>query len=174
MKNLEFGNYIPGYEGKYSVTREGRVYSHSRPYSAGRILKGRFLTPSPNTKGYLRVTLLSDGIQKTFSVHRLVAQLFIPNPNGKNEVNHINGDKTDNHVDNLEWCSASENIRHAYRTGLKRGNIGVVNGRAKLYEKDVIAIRNSVGMKLSELSAKYGVTETQISTIRRGNAWRHL
>ena len=93
MMSLEVGEYIPGYEGKYSVTKDGRVYSH---------LRGRFLNPSPDNKGYLRVTLCSDGIQKTLKVHRLVAQLFIPNPYCKPEVNHINGDKSDNAIWNLE------------------------------------------------------------------------
>ncbi|ELY6289316.1 HNH endonuclease [Cronobacter sakazakii] len=165
MMSVEVGEYIPGYEGKYSVTKDGHVYSH---------LSERFLNPSPDNKGYLRVTLYSDGIQKTIKVHRLVAKLFIPNPHCKPEVNHINGDKTDNTSENLEWSTSSENSHHAYRTGLKRGNNGVINGRAKLSEADVIAIRNSSGMKLRELSAKYGVTEAQISTVRRGNAWRHL
>ncbi|ENW7464033.1 TPA: NUMOD4 motif-containing HNH endonuclease [Escherichia coli] len=164
MMSLEVGEYIPGYEGKYSVTKDGRVYSH---------LRGRFLNPSPDNKGYLRVTLCSDGIQKTLKVHRLVAQLFIPNPYCKPEVNHINGDKSDNAIWNLEWCTCSENLKHAFSIGLKSAK-GVFNGRAKLSETDVIDIRNSVGMKLSELSTKYGVSEMQISTIRRGNAWRHL
>ncbi|HGV4195858.1 TPA: endodeoxyribonuclease, partial [Escherichia coli] len=65
------------------------------------------------------------------------------------------------------------NLKHAFSIGLKSAK-GVFNGRAKLSETDVIDIRNSVGMKLSELSTKYGVSEMQISTIRRGNAWRHL
>lgn len=172
--SVEVGKYIPGYEGKYSVTQDGRVYSHSRIDSRGHRCSGRFLNPSPDNKGYLRVTLRSDGHQKTLKVHRLVAQSFIPNPYCKPEVNHINGDKSDNCIKNLEWNTSSENANHAFRTGLKRGAKGVLNGRSKLSEVDVIAIRNSGSITLRELANKYRVTETQICTIRKGKAWRHL
>lgn len=76
----------------------------------------RYLKPNNNTSGYPSVTL--DG--KTVRVHRVVAEVFIPNPNNLECVNHINGDKEDNHMDNLEWCTRSENNRHARETGLHR------------------------------------------------------
>jgi len=174
MMSSELGEFIPGYEGQYSVTKDGRVYSHARYDSRGHLSKGKWMNPSPDNKGYLRVTLRSNGCQKTLKVHRLVAQLFIPNPHCKPEVNHIDGNKANNNLHNLEWSTSSENASHAFRTGLKRGAKGALNGRSKLSEADVMAIRSSASMTLNQLANKYSVTETQISTVRRGKAWRHL
>ena len=92
---------IQGYE--YEVSNEGRV----RNSKTGRILK-----PGKNNRGYLNVILYKNGKQKFFYIHRLVAQAFIPNPENKPTVNHINEDKTDNSVDNLEWATMSEQQRH--------------------------------------------------------------
>lgn len=170
----ELGEFIPGYEGQYSVTKDGRVYSHARYDSRGHLSKGKWLNPAEDNKGYLRVNLYADGVRTTVKVHRLVAQVFIPNQHNKPEVNHINGDKADNTIENLEWSTGSENLRHAFSIGLKKGAKGVLNGRAKLSEADVIAIRGSGHAPLKVLSNKYRVTETQISTVRRGKAWGHI
>lgn len=80
---------------------------------------GRVLRPSVDKDGYLYVQLYNDNKPKTFRIHRLVTSTLIPNPENKKEVNHINGDKTNNCVSNLEWCTRSENVSHAYRAGLK-------------------------------------------------------
>lgn len=85
--------------------------------------------------GYSIVSLWKNNKGKTFKVHRLVAEAFIPNPFGKPEVNHINGDKSDNRVENLEWCTRSENELHAYKNSLKeaqaKGKYGSNNPKAK-------------------------------------------
>lgn len=103
---------ILGYEGQYSVTKDGKVYSHKRK---------RFLKPS-NLKGYQRVKLRdSNNNQKRSEqlVHRLVAKTYIPNPNNKLEINHKNSIRDDNRVDNLEWATRSENNQHAWTYGNK-------------------------------------------------------
>lgn len=107
---------IPGYEGLYEASNFGRIKSLKRRGARERILK-------PNTcgKDYLCVLLYKEGTRKVSYVHRLVAQSFIPNLENKREVNHINGDKHDNRTKNLEWCSRSENLLHAYKTGLRKG-----------------------------------------------------
>lgn len=169
----EFGEYISGYEGQYSVTRDGRVYSHPRVDAAGRSRKGRWLKAVPDTKGYLRVGLYANDALKTRKVHRLVAETFIPNHHYKPEVNHINGDKADNRIENLEWCTSSENVRHAFRIGLKDAK-GASNSRSKLTHEDVVAIRMAQDMSLKELSDKYGVCQAQISGVRRGKSWNHI
>jgi len=117
---------IEGYEGFYQVSNLGRVKSVEREtysghnYSVRRIEKERILPGYKVKNGYLYQTLLKNGVMKTFKLHRLVAQAFIPNPYNKPQVNHINGDKTNNSVYNLEWVTRKENLRHAYETGLSR------------------------------------------------------
>lgn len=97
---------IQGYEGLYSVTSDGKVWGHKRK---------KFLTACPNSRGYFVVTLHGHG-KTTKSVHRLVAENFLPQIEGKDQVNHINGNKANNSVDNLEWCNSSENHFHAVQT----------------------------------------------------------
>ena len=92
---------IPGYEGLYAITSCGKVWSYRRKI---------FLKPSLNQKGYAYVSLSKDGKSKTCRIHRLVAEAFIPNPENKPEVNHINEVKTDNYVSNLEWATRIENM----------------------------------------------------------------
>ena len=106
---------IAGYEGLYQVSNCGRVKSF---YRGGRILKQSL------KRGYMFVELYLNTNGKIHIVHRLVAQAFIPNPLNKLEVNHINGIKTDNRVENLEWVTRSENEQHAYDTGLAHGMRG--------------------------------------------------
>jgi hypothetical protein len=101
---------IPGYEGYYSATEDGRVYSHWQE----KILKTRV-----TDKGYLRIRLYRDNKWKDFRVHRLIALTYLPNPQNLPEVNHKNGDRQDNHKDNLEWCDRSHNVRHAAARLLK-------------------------------------------------------
>lgn len=116
---------VVGYEGLYQVSNIGRVKSLDMilPYErhnkkATRIRRGKLLTFSKTNSGYLRVIMANNGIHKLILVHRLVAQAFIPNQLNKREVNHINGNKTDNRVENLEWVSSSENKIHAFKNKL--------------------------------------------------------
>ena len=103
---MEEWRAVPGYEGLYEVSNKGNVRNVRR----NNIIKG-FI----NTKGYIQVSLCKNGIRKNFTVHRLVALTFIPNPDNLPEINHINEDKTNNRVDNLEWCTAKYNNNYGSR-----------------------------------------------------------
>ena len=107
---------IPGYETYYQVSNLGRIKSLNRYYN-GRNLKGKLLKLSMNRFGYLRFTAKKDNITKTLHVHRIVLLTFNPNDEIK-QVNHIDGNKTNNKLENLEWCTDSENKIHAYKIGL--------------------------------------------------------
>lgn len=104
---------IPNFEGHYQVSNLGRVKSLYFRNGQGIIPnREKILTPL-NSRGYLRVRLCECAVRNLFSVHRLVAETFIPNAENKPCVNHINGIKTDNRVENLEWCTYSENEQHS-------------------------------------------------------------
>ena len=100
---------IKGYEGKYMVSNLGRVKSLNYSNTG----KEGILNARDNGKGYLRVILWKDGKDKKYRINRLVAQAFIPNPDNLPEVNHKDEDKTNNRVDNLEWCSRQYNIEYS-------------------------------------------------------------
>jgi len=107
---------IKGYEGEYAATEDGRIWSYPKKKNN---VKGKFLKGSLNHGGYLRLKLCKKGVKSNVRLHRLVAHAFIPNPYNKPCVNHKDGIKTNNHIDNLEWCTVAENNLHAFRTGLR-------------------------------------------------------
>lgn len=112
---IEIWKDIEGYEGIYQVSTLGRVRSIDRVTKVGNIYKnykGRVLTPSKNPAGYKTVSLIKEGHKKTHTIHTLVAKAFIPNPENKEEVDHINTIKEDNTIYNLRWTTRLENINN--------------------------------------------------------------
>ena len=102
---------IKGYEGLYAITPEGEVWSYRNE---------RFLVPKANSKGYLRVKLFKDGQMKRYRVHRLVAEAYLPNPDNLPQVDHINEDKTNNCVNNLQWITNRDNCIHYHQNKHKK------------------------------------------------------
>lgn len=115
---IEVWKDVVGFEGLYKVSNLGNVVSARRNYKNG----VKYLTPFDNG-GYLRVTFVVNEKRSNHLVHRLVAEAFIPNPDNKDSVNHIDGCKTNNRLENLEWVTRSENTIHAITTGLRVPNV---------------------------------------------------
>ena len=173
---------IPGFEGLYAVTADGRVWSYPKRRSSK---NGRFLKPGVRN-GY-HFVVLSGGMQKkSYSVHRIVAITFLPNPENKQEVNHKDGVKTNNHLSNLEWATSKENTRHAINTGLRvmtddlRKKISEsckmahsksleVNRKLSLDEASEICEAYSTGLfSQQEIALHHGVNQMTISRLIRG------
>lgn len=151
---------------KYIINKN---YPHYYIYSDGRIFSKRtnqFLKTPLDRGGYVKVTLTYNGKRVYKTVHRLVAETFIPNPENKPQINHINGIKTDNRAENLEWCTVEENEIHAMRNGLKA--VGLRNGKCKLSDQEVLEIRakyKSGNITMEILGKEYGVCKSHISGI---------
>ena len=118
MTESEIWKDVVGYEGFYKVSNKGNVYSVERKNPAGIRCGGLILRLTQHKRGYIQVSLRRDGVMKTKKVHRLVAEAFIPNPNNYSEVNRRDEDKSNNVVENLEWCSRKYNMN--YGTATKR------------------------------------------------------
>ncbi|MCX8976506.1 NUMOD4 motif-containing HNH endonuclease [Citrobacter portucalensis] len=168
------------FEGLYAITDKGRVYSHSRVITRIRtngtvfttLVKGRWMKLDTST-AYLRVRLQKDGFNRLYSVHRLVASAFIDKPDGKDFVNHKDGDKTNNDVNNLEWCTHQENDVHAKDNGLLNPPKGISHPHSKLTNDDVIFIRTSE-LSGAELADMFSVARSAITKIRKFRAWKHV
>jgi len=170
---------VVGYEGYYQISNFGRVKSVKRVIedSWGRTatLKEKIIKPSKIRKGYFIISLYKNAVYKKILVHRLVATAFISNIEGKKEVNHINGIKDDNRLLNLEWSTASENQKHAFKNGLnmaKRGQNVVIS---KLSNIDAYNIKFNLGfLSLQKTADIYGVSKSCIEKIRNNRSWAYL
>lgn len=169
---------VVGYEGLYEVSNDGKVRSITRDRECGitgvHHYEGRELSLSHDAYGYLQCALCDSGRIKKAKVHRLVASAFIPKVDGKNHVNHLNGVKDDNRVENLEWCDIAENNRHAYATGLSHGvpRDATLRGAEKSAQKRRRAVIRSDGQRFESAAAAsraLGVSSCMVAKTIRGS-----
>lgn len=176
---------IPEYEDLYKISSHGSVWSKERTVAHGsrkKSIGGIMLTQYQAKTGYLVVNLCRGGDCRQVCVHQLVARAFLGEPpgvvgieKGEWQVNHKNGDKADNRVDNLEWVTEKQNKIHAANNGLYRKGEEV--GNAKLTHENVCearALRRDYGIKYSRLASKYGVHITVIRKAVIGEKWGHV
>lgn len=158
---------ITGYEGLYKISEDGYVFS---------VRRNKIMKPSVDGWKYRQIYLSKSGITTRFSLHRLIAKYFIPNPENKPNINHIDGDKGNNCISNLEWCTQSENIRHAFDNGLCKGLKGIDHPKNKLSELDVIEIRriSNLGLKQSIIANIFNVNQGTIYGIVNRLIWKHI
>lgn len=172
---------IVGYEGIYQVSNTGLVRSldRLRKHKGNNVVKIKGVTLKgyvSDSTGYRMVGLSKNGNAKTFTVHRLTATHFLENIKNKPQVNHIDCDKLNNRIDNLEWSTSSENTKHAYDNNL----IGILRGEkrknSKLKDLEVIEIRErlSRGEMVKDVAKNFGVSRQVISKIKSNITWRHL
>lgn len=143
----------------YAVNEQGEIFSHT---------KQRKLTPKVNHDGYLRIQLWSGGKCEFVSIHRLIAETFLPNPDMKPFVNHKDGNKRNNTVSNLEWCTQKENISHAWKTGLSHTHLNRAGKQVKQLSRDgrVLAVFPS----MMQVERELGINHVCVSHATRKNA----
>ena len=169
---------IEDFEGAYQISNLGRVKSLGGWRGTAK-RKEKIRTIHSTHDGYAKVRLQHQGKDKTMRVHRLVAKAFIPNPKNMDTVNHIDGNKKNNKVSNLEWVDRTEQMIHAYKLGLKTSRVGTQNSNAKLTDDQVREIRKNYVPYSKEygtvaLAKKYGVTNRVIGLIARNLAYKNV
>lgn len=162
--NGELWHNVLGFPG-YWVNRKGEILGR----------RGKKLSLSKTVKGYPQIMLKTKQIKKGFRIHRLVAEYFVynDNPEVKNQVNHIDGNKENNSVENLEWCSNKENHEHKMKNNLNVALKGSKHHNSVLTEDDVIDIFKSKE-PYSKLMKKYNISKPTISSIKCGRNWNHI
>lgn len=166
---MEFWKPVIGYEDRFQVSNLGRLRSSK---------SGKILSQTKTKKGYLtHATKIGGRCGKSvcFKIHRLVALAFIPNPDNLPEINHKDGKKSNNEVENLEWVTSKENIDHAFGTGLAYARRGCDSRSSKLtilQIEEIVSLR-AAGQTLREIAKKFGVHHMQIHRVCSGESYKN-
>ncbi|MBM6637480.1 NUMOD4 domain-containing protein [Staphylococcus xylosus] len=172
----EYWTEVKGYEGLYQVSNLGNIKSVDRDInrSTGLMhLKGKPMSQYIGNRGYPKVSLCAGGECKRHLVHRIVATAFLPNPLNKAYVNHIDGNKQNSNLENLEWSTPTENSLHAHKHGLANVGRGEKQHSAKLTVDKVKYIRES-SKTVRELSLMFKVSKQAIRDVKMKRSWKHV
>lgn len=158
---------IEDYGKKYWITKSGKVLSSA---------KGKIRQLKVQSGSNIVYPFVSIGDGYSIWMHRTLGSMFIDNPDNHTVINHIDGNKHNYSLDNLEWCTPSENSLHAYRLKLRSPMLGSTNGNSRFTEKEVKAIKKRLisGERVKDISISYGVTHSVISAIKNGRSWSHV
>lgn len=165
---------IDGKPTKYYISNLGRPFSfcHRRVGDPP-----REISPALSPYGYYHASLQIGKVQKTFTIHRLVASAFIENPEGKPQINHKDGNKINNVVDNLEWATPKENINHAFWNGMHDDSIGEKHYNAVATEEQIKEVCRLLSLNKdnrSDIAKKVGVPLHIVASVYRGTSWRRV
>lgn len=168
----EIWKSVKGYEGLYEISNHGRLKKLAKSWKCGwntTINREESITlGNKNSYGYLDFDFCKNGSSKKTKIHRVVAQHFLPNPDDHRVINHIDGDKTNNHVSNLEWCSHKTNNEHAYINKLRK---------PKLTNEEVINIREMYATgkySIPRLATLHNVHYGTIQCVVTRKTWKHI
>lgn len=164
---------ITGYEGLYAVTEDGKIWAYPRERSSS---FGKWLKVCVNNAGYPYISLSKDKKHRSYTVHRLIATAYLPNPSNLPEVNHKNAVKTDNRLENLEWCTHAQNVAHAIELGLRTPACGEKIKIHKLNAAKIKEIRHlgKEGVTHRRIAKQFGIANSGVCAILRGRAWKHV
>ena len=160
---------VPGYS-NYSVTKDGRVWTHK--------LRSGWMKPGVDKNGYVRYPMISDnGKRKGMYIHQLVAITYIPNPDNKPNVNHLDHNKSNNSIENLEWCTQKENIVYDWLKGKRKASYGVscnFNKHPVSLVKKLRQLYDSGKYTQLSLAKKYNIPFSTVHVIVRRKQWRNI
>lgn len=172
---------LKNFEGIYEISLTGIVRSTLiRRAKSGRTPSGKPLRQILSRSGYYQIYLrktVNRASQKPFFIHRLIAINFIPNPENKPCINHINSIRTDNSIANLEWVTYSENNKHAYKFGNQIRTFGESHNQTKLKENQVLEIRSKYSFRiytLKRLSKEFNISVGAVQAIVERKTWKHI
>lgn len=173
MRNAKLNDYLPfPCKHLYTIYEDGRIHNDTN----GKWIRG---TSIDNHNRYVKIHLGTDEAGKFLPLHRLVAQIFIPNPNNYPQVNHIDGNRYNNAASNLEWCTAKQNIRHCWDTGLHKRQHGKMIGTSKLTGEEakwVYSFRDS-GLTPKQFVNRYRFYKINLNSVRsiwQGRSWARV